>query len=223
MISIAQISSVFSFPAPEIVAEGGQLADLTENFFQSQRQRAWKRTDRMFALLLVVQWLAGIAIAFWVTPHTWIGAQSSVHLHVLAAIFLGGAIAGFPFCWYSLIRDTWSRVTSSPARRCWPRRSSSISVGAASRRTFTSSGRWPFSRFTGLARAAHRDPGHGCGSSPARHLLPPIDLRHDHARPVSLAGTRRLGVVRGRFPFHHVPPECAWKCTGSPASRQRWN
>ncbi len=50
----------------------------------------------MFAGLMVVQWLAGIGVALWVTPHTWIGAVSSVHVHVFAAIFLGGAIAGFP-------------------------------------------------------------------------------------------------------------------------------
>ncbi len=60
----------------------------------------------MFAGLMVVQWLAGIGVALWVTPHTWIGAVSSVHLHVLAAIFLGGAIAGFPCCSRSRIRGT---------------------------------------------------------------------------------------------------------------------
>ncbi len=96
MISLAQIQSAFTFSFSEGEAETGQLAQLAENFFQSERLRAWKRTDRMFAGLMVVQWLAGIGVALWVTPHTWIGAVSSVHVHVLAAIFLGGAIAGFP-------------------------------------------------------------------------------------------------------------------------------
>ncbi len=50
----------------------------------------------MFAGLMVLQWLAGIGVAFWITPLTWIGATSSIHLHLLAAIFLGGAIAAFP-------------------------------------------------------------------------------------------------------------------------------
>jgi signal transduction histidine kinase len=50
----------------------------------------------MFAGLMVLQWLAGIGVALWITPLTWIGATSSIHLHVLAAIFLGGAIAAFP-------------------------------------------------------------------------------------------------------------------------------
>ena len=50
----------------------------------------------MFAGLMALQWLAGIGVALWITPLTWIGATSSIHLHVLAAIFLGGAIAAFP-------------------------------------------------------------------------------------------------------------------------------
>ena len=96
MISLAQIRSALNPFFSEVETESGQLAQLAERFFQSERQRAWRRTDRMFAGLMVVQWLAGIGVALWVTPHTWIGAVSTVHVHVLAAIFLGGAIAGFP-------------------------------------------------------------------------------------------------------------------------------
>ena len=96
MISMAQVSSALAFAPPEREARPGPLAQLAETLFQSQRQRAWRRTDRMFAGLMVVQWLAGIGVALWVTPRTWIGTVSSVHVHVLAAIFLGGAIAAFP-------------------------------------------------------------------------------------------------------------------------------
>ena len=76
--------------------EPAHLAQLTEKHFQSHCQHVWQRTDRMFAGLLVVQWLASIGVALWITPLTWIGATSSIHLHVLAAIFLGGIIATFP-------------------------------------------------------------------------------------------------------------------------------
>ena len=96
MISLAQICSAFTPYLSESEAEPEHVAALAEDFFQSERRRAWKRTDRMFAGLMVVQWLAGIGVALWVTPHTWIGAVSSVHVHVFAAIFLGGAIAAFP-------------------------------------------------------------------------------------------------------------------------------
>jgi signal transduction histidine kinase len=50
----------------------------------------------MFAWLMVFQWLAGIAAALWISPRTWIGATSQVHMHVWAAILLGGAISSFP-------------------------------------------------------------------------------------------------------------------------------
>jgi signal transduction histidine kinase len=54
------------------------------------------RTDRMFARLMVFQWVAGILAALIISPQTWIGAASQVHVHVWAAIFLGGVISGFP-------------------------------------------------------------------------------------------------------------------------------
>lgn len=55
-----------------------------------------RRTDRLFACLMVVQWLAGIGAALWISPTSWSGAQSSMHIHVWAAVFLGGAIASLP-------------------------------------------------------------------------------------------------------------------------------
>jgi two-component system sensor histidine kinase/response regulator len=55
--------------------------------------RFWSQTDRAFSLLLVLQWLAGIGLALWLTPRTWIGQTSEPHIHVWAAIVLGGVIA----------------------------------------------------------------------------------------------------------------------------------
>ena len=77
-------------------AEPERLAQLTAEHFQNHCLQVWQRTDRMFAGLMALQWLAGIGVALWITPRTWIGATSSLHLHVLAAIFLGGGIAVFP-------------------------------------------------------------------------------------------------------------------------------
>ncbi|TMA54056.1 MAG: response regulator [Deltaproteobacteria bacterium] len=59
-------------------------------------QRIYVRTDRLFAGLMLFQWLAAIAAACWVSPLTWAGAESRTHLHVWAAVFLGGAITTFP-------------------------------------------------------------------------------------------------------------------------------
>jgi diguanylate cyclase (GGDEF)-like protein len=70
----------------------GRVKDL----FNGHQQSIFKRTDRMFAVLMAVQWLAGIAAALWVSPKTWAGPYSQTHIHVWAAVFLGGAISLFP-------------------------------------------------------------------------------------------------------------------------------
>jgi two-component system sensor histidine kinase/response regulator len=61
------------------------------------------QTDRAFAVLLILQWLAGIGIALWLTPLTWVGRTSEVHVHVWAAGVLGGLIA-LPAAFLALAR-----------------------------------------------------------------------------------------------------------------------
>jgi signal transduction histidine kinase len=68
----------------------------SEELFREHQNDIYRRTDRIFAYLMVIQWLAGIAAAIWISPRTWIGAQSQIHIHVWAAIFVGGAITSFP-------------------------------------------------------------------------------------------------------------------------------
>jgi two-component system, sensor histidine kinase and response regulator len=55
-----------------------------------------RRTDRMFAGLMVVQWIAGIVFALWVSPLAWYGPLSRTHLHVWAAVVAGGLVSLFP-------------------------------------------------------------------------------------------------------------------------------
>jgi PAS domain S-box-containing protein len=64
--------------------------------FNEHQQVIYKRTDRMFAALMAIQWLAGVAAAYWISPATWVGTTSQTHLHVWAALFLGGAISSLP-------------------------------------------------------------------------------------------------------------------------------
>jgi signal transduction histidine kinase/CheY-like chemotaxis protein len=73
-----------------------KVAEIAEKHFQRQCREVWRRTDHLFAGLLILEWLAGIGLALWVTPQTWIGATSSLHLHILVAIFLGGIISALP-------------------------------------------------------------------------------------------------------------------------------
>lgn len=76
-------------PSPAVHARAAEL-------FARDRDQVFRTTDRWFAALMTFQWLAGIAAAVWIAPRTWSGSMSQVHLHVWAAVFLGGAISLFP-------------------------------------------------------------------------------------------------------------------------------
>ena len=60
------------------------------------RDAIYRRTDRMFAGLLVCQWFGMIVLALWVSPLTWAGADSRVHPHIWAAVGLGGLVVSLP-------------------------------------------------------------------------------------------------------------------------------
>ncbi len=64
--------------------------------FEGHRQAIFKSTDRLLCSLLAFQWFAAICAALWLSPLTWDGAQSQTHIHVWAAVFLGGAIVSVP-------------------------------------------------------------------------------------------------------------------------------
>ncbi|HEY2412071.1 MAG TPA: response regulator [Pirellulaceae bacterium] len=55
----------------------------------------------MFAVLMILQWLGAIALALFVSPKSWNGSQSHVHIHVWLALFFGAALASLPvyFAW----------------------------------------------------------------------------------------------------------------------------
>lgn len=71
-------------------------ADRVADIFDEHQQLVHRRTDRMFAALMTLQWVAGVAAAIWVSPRTWAGTESQTHPHVWAAVFLGGAISSLP-------------------------------------------------------------------------------------------------------------------------------
>jgi hypothetical protein len=61
---------------------------------QLQLRRA--KIDRMFAGLLVLQYLAGIVAALVVSPYAWAGKERVLHMHVWVAILGGGGIILLP-------------------------------------------------------------------------------------------------------------------------------
>jgi two-component system sensor histidine kinase/response regulator len=71
-------------------------AERAEFLFQETRLSNYKRIDRLFAGLMCFQWVAGVVAALIISPRAWEGSAVHVHIHVWAAIFLGGAITMFP-------------------------------------------------------------------------------------------------------------------------------
>jgi signal transduction histidine kinase/DNA-binding response OmpR family regulator/HPt (histidine-containing phosphotransfer) domain-containing protein len=64
--------------------------------FHEHQERLFVRTDRMFAILLLFQWVASIVTAVCISPRAWAGANSYVHPHVWAAIALAGIVVSLP-------------------------------------------------------------------------------------------------------------------------------
>src|SRR6478735_200162 len=72
------------------------IKDRAAELFAAYQQDIYRQTDRLFAGLMIFQWVMGIIFAVWVSPLTWAGPVSSTHLHVYSAVFLGGIISIFP-------------------------------------------------------------------------------------------------------------------------------
>lgn len=56
----------------------------------------YRKADRLFCSLLLFQYAVLVVLAFVLTPYTWSGTSSSVHVHVWAAAILGGLATLFP-------------------------------------------------------------------------------------------------------------------------------
>src|SRR4051812_21875674 len=82
------------------LASLGAIAEATsaraEELFQQHRRQIFRQTDQLFAKLMLCQWVASIVVALVVSPRTWEGSSSQIHIHVWAAVFIGGAISLFP-------------------------------------------------------------------------------------------------------------------------------
>lgn len=72
------------------------LQQRAAELFSDAENELHRHTDQLFARLMLVQWLAGVAAALWISPLTWIGASSQINVHVWASLLLGGVISGLP-------------------------------------------------------------------------------------------------------------------------------
>jgi two-component system, sensor histidine kinase and response regulator len=83
-----------SIALPGVDREGtGQRA---HELLAAHQRSIYVRSDRLFAGLLLLEWLAAIGVALWLSPHQWEGHIRQPHAHVLAALFLGGAVLSLP-------------------------------------------------------------------------------------------------------------------------------
>jgi hypothetical protein len=62
----------------------------------AHQELVYARTDRMFAVLMLLQWAAALVLALVVSPFGWEGPARSIHTHVWAALFLGLALNSLP-------------------------------------------------------------------------------------------------------------------------------
>jgi signal transduction histidine kinase len=76
--------------------EPNYIAKRSKQILDRQLYAIHCRTDRAFAVLAIVQWVAAILCAAIITPKTWVGAQSYTHNHVWMAIFIGFLLTSGP-------------------------------------------------------------------------------------------------------------------------------
>jgi len=73
-----------------------KVAQRASALCEEHRHRIFAQTDHLFVGLMVFQWLAAIGAALWLSPTTWAGQYSHIHLHVWTAVFVEGAITLYP-------------------------------------------------------------------------------------------------------------------------------
>jgi hypothetical protein len=64
--------------------------------FQEHQRKIIHQTSHLFAYLMIVQWVGGVIAALVITPRTWAGTTSTIHLHVWTALVLGATISSLP-------------------------------------------------------------------------------------------------------------------------------
>jgi len=73
-----------------------EVTRAANRLFEEHRLANYQQTDRIFTWLMLGQWGLAIVCALTLSPYAWAGHVRTVHLHVQAAIFLGGALSALP-------------------------------------------------------------------------------------------------------------------------------
>ena len=78
----------------------------TDQQFKKRLNEVQCWQDRGFCWLLSLQWVAAVGLAVTISPYTWVGRMSSVHLHVYFALVVGGLIS-LPSILLTIFRPGW--------------------------------------------------------------------------------------------------------------------
>ena len=81
------MSDPFSVALPE------SCKTRAEELLEIRSRELHTRVDRMFAILMFIQWAFAVGCALWLSPYTWDGAQKHLHPHVWLSVTLGGLLA----------------------------------------------------------------------------------------------------------------------------------
>jgi hypothetical protein len=106
--------------AREIDDAATAIVQRAQDRFRAYRQDVFKSTDRLFAYLMVGQWVFGVVLALTVSPYAWEGKVKTVHAHVWAAVILGGLLSSLPIA-LAFLRPGWvvTRHVVAAAQMLW--------------------------------------------------------------------------------------------------------
>jgi PAS domain S-box-containing protein len=66
------------------------------HLFRQHQDEIYRGTDQLLSKLMLCQWIGCVVVALLMSAHTWAGETRSIHIHVWAALLLGGTISIFP-------------------------------------------------------------------------------------------------------------------------------
>jgi signal transduction histidine kinase len=87
---------MYSIVSQTVPAAANVEEERTARLYRISQRRNHIQTDRLFAKLMVMQWLGGIVIAVWLSPMAWGGSSIQPLWHVWAAACVGGGIIAAP-------------------------------------------------------------------------------------------------------------------------------
>lgn len=89
-------------------------------FFNEQAREICARVDRAFAVLMILQWIAALVVAWVVAPKTWIGQFSSSQESLYVALVFGGLFVFPPvYLSYILPGEKLTRYVTAVCQVCF--------------------------------------------------------------------------------------------------------